>query len=227
MDTDDLAGRRRQMGEALAGWSAVPGSVHAVGDGSWTYLSGLPSPDLNMALVHGSDPSDLSGVIDRIGSVPALLFCTGDGVGLAENLGAGWSNVGATPFMIAEVADTPQHSDPRVRRATPDDRDAILGLWTGAFGIPPEIFGPLLDATLSDPDGDMVVLVLEHDGEAVTTVTTSSCWRRDHALVHVHARAVRASRFRASVACGHDGSRGVGWGRGRAPWREPGREAAL
>ncbi len=137
------------------------------------YLSGLPSPDLNMALVHGSDPSDLSGVIDRIGSVPALLFCTGDGVGLAENLGAGWSNVGATPFMIAEVADTPQHSDPRVRRATPDDRDAILGLWTGAFGIPPEIFGPLLDATLSDPDGDMVVLVLEHDGEAVTTVTTS------------------------------------------------------
>lgn len=105
MDTGDLSQRRRQMGEALAGWSKVAGAVHEVGGGSWLYLSNLPSPDLNMALVHGSDPRDLGDVLDRIEQTgaPALLFCTGDGLALAENVGAGWPHVGAMPFMIADT----------------------------------------------------------------------------------------------------------------------------
>jgi hypothetical protein len=163
------------MGQALIGWSSVPGAVHSVGDGSWVYLSGLPSPDLNMALVHGSDPRDLRDAVDSIDklAVPALLFCTAEGLTLADQVGAGWAHVGAMPFMIADVAATPQRSDGRVRRATVDDRQAVLGLWTDAFGIPPEIFGPLLDATLSESSEQTGAWVLEEDGVAVSTVTTS------------------------------------------------------
>ena len=157
MSNIDLADRRRQMGQALIGWSGVPGAVHAVRDGSWMYRSGLPSPDLNMALVHGSDPGDLTDVVghvDELGA-PTLLFCTGDGLALAEQLGNGWAHVGAMSFMIADVARTPQGRDARVRRATHEDREAVLGLWTDAFGIPAELFGQLLDAQLSGRDADM------------------------------------------------------------------------
>jgi hypothetical protein len=128
-----------------------------------------------MALVHGSDPGDLKDVVDRIDEMdaPTLLFCTGDGLALAEELGDGWAHVGAMPFMTAEVASTPQRLDPRVRRVTIEDREAVLGLWTDAFGIPAELFGQLLDAQLSEADADMAAWLLEDDGVAVSTVTTS------------------------------------------------------
>jgi hypothetical protein len=90
----DVAGRRRQMGQALGGWSSVPGAVHAVGDGSWMYLSGLPSADLNMALVHGSDPGDLKNVVDRIDEMDALRSCSAPATGW--HLPRSWVMAGRT-----------------------------------------------------------------------------------------------------------------------------------
>jgi GNAT superfamily N-acetyltransferase len=145
------------------------------------YLSGLGSPDVNMALVHGSDPRELHDVVSAIEQIaaPALLFLTADGLETAENLGAAWSHVGAMPFMIAEVDSTPQQADGRVRRATAEDRDAVLGLWVDAFGVKSEYFGPLVDATVSDAGGNIAAWLLEDNGEAVSTLTTG---RADDAL---------------------------------------------
>jgi GNAT superfamily N-acetyltransferase len=125
-----------------------------------------------MALIHGHDPDAARDIVARVGSIPALLFCAGDGLALVGKLGDGWSRVGAMPFMTARIADAPACSDPRVRRATPDDRDAVVGLWTEAVGIPGEVCRPLLDAMLAEPDGVMGAWVLEHEGEAVSTLTT-------------------------------------------------------
>lgn len=154
------------MGAALSSWSSVPGSVHAVGDVSWMYLSGLPSPDLNMALVHGSDPRDLQDMVNRVDELdtPTLLFCNADGLALDERLGNDRSHVGAMPFMTAEIASTPQCPDDRVRRATAEGTDAVLELWTNASGIRPELFDQLLDAQLTEPDADMGAWQLETRG---------------------------------------------------------------
>jgi GNAT superfamily N-acetyltransferase len=160
------------MGEALAGWSGVPGAEHTVGDGSWTYLSALPSADVNMALFHGSDPDDLQAVVGRINkaAVPAMVFFAGDGLTLAENLDDGWSHVGSMPFMIAEVARTPQRLDPRVRRATAEDRAAVVGLMADAFGLAPEVIGPIVDVSLVGHEEGMAAWLLEDEGQAVSTV---------------------------------------------------------
>lgn len=138
------------------------------------YLSGLPSPDVNMALVDSSVQRDLDDVLTRVDSagVPALLFLAGDALELTPTPGDGWSHVGASPFMSASMSSTPQRLDPRVRRAAAADRSAVLGLWTDAFGLPAEVIEPTFDAMLAHPDGPMSCWLLEHDGEAVTTVTT-------------------------------------------------------
>jgi len=89
----DIAQRRRQMGEALRDWASTPRMVHSVRDESWMFLSGLPSADVNMALVHGGDPEELVGVIGAIDTIaaPALLMFAGDGLALAGRAGAGWA----------------------------------------------------------------------------------------------------------------------------------------
>jgi GNAT superfamily N-acetyltransferase len=174
MGTDDLAHRRRQMGEALAGWAAVPGAEHAVSDVSWTYLSNLPSADVNMALVHGGDPDDLQAVVDRIdeAAVPAMVFFSGDGLARAQDLDAGWSHAGSMPFMICEVAGTPQKPDPRVRRGTAEDMAAVVGLMADAFGLSPEVIGPIVEVSLAGQDGAMAAWLLEDEGQAVSTVVS-------------------------------------------------------
>ncbi len=55
MDSVGIAERRQQMGRAMAGWATTPGSVYWVRENSWVILSGLPSADVNFALVHGAE----------------------------------------------------------------------------------------------------------------------------------------------------------------------------
>jgi len=163
------------MGEALQGWAGFPGAVHAVNDGSWMFLSGLPSPDVNLALVHGGDPGEFGQVVATIADVgaPALLMLTGNGLPFAEHVPSGWVHVGVMPFMIADVASTLQRPDARVRRAMADDHDALLGLWADAFEMLPENAEPIVQATVRDPESGIGAWLLEQDGVAVSTATTA------------------------------------------------------
>ena len=176
MDEFGVAGRRRQMGEALQGWAEFPGAVHAVTHGSWMFLSGLPSPDVNMALVDGGDIQEFDRVMSTIADrgAPALLMFAGSGLPLAERAAEGWTHVGVMPFMLADVASTPQRLDARVRRARADDRDALMGLWADAFGMLPEITAPIVEATVRDPESRIGAWLLEEDGVSVSTVTTAT-----------------------------------------------------
>lgn len=174
MDDNELAARRQQMGQALAAWSRIPGSVLEVGDGTWLCLSGLPSADANMALVHGSDPREFEHVVATVAAVgaPTLLMSAGEGSALAQGLGQGWSHVGSMPFMMADVASVPTQPDGRVRRATSGDSEVVVGLMCDAFGLPADIARPVVEATLSAGE-QMCAWLLEDGGDAVSTVVTS------------------------------------------------------
>ncbi len=52
------------MGRGCQPWAAHSGSlgIGAVGDGHWLMLTGGPSPDVNMALVHDGDAATLGAV---------------------------------------------------------------------------------------------------------------------------------------------------------------------
>lgn len=175
MEAGALAVRRRQMGEALQPWATAPGAVHSVTGGSWLLLTGLPSPDVNLALVHGEDVDGLDEVlaaVDRVGA-PTSLMLAGAAMTLTGRLAPSWVHVGAVPFMRSEVAATPRRVGPRVRRAGAADRDVLMGLWSDAFGIPPEISAPVVDATLAPASVAMSAWLLEDHGEAVSTVVTA------------------------------------------------------
>jgi GNAT superfamily N-acetyltransferase len=194
MDSVEVARRRRQMGESLADWAAISGSVHALGQGYWAYLSGLPSADTNMGLIHGSDREEfanLLAMIDDVGA-PTLLLSAGAGVQLAEQLGAGWSHVGAAPFMAIELAAGTQQGDERVRQATDADVYLAAELMADAFVLPRAVCKPLVHATVHASIGPMAVWVLEDNGEAVSTAITS--WVDDAVTIWCMATPARFTR---------------------------------
>jgi GNAT superfamily N-acetyltransferase len=90
----------------------------------------------------------------------------------AKDLDAGWSHAGSMPFMICEVAGTPQKPDPRVRRGTAEDMTAVVGLMADAFGLSPEVIGPIVEVSLAGQDGAMAAWLLEDEGQAVSTVVS-------------------------------------------------------
>jgi GNAT superfamily N-acetyltransferase len=129
-----------------------------------------------MALVHGDDVDEFDEVMATIADVgvPALLMFTGSGLPFVERAPPGWAHVGVMPFMIADVASTPQRLDARVRRAVAADGEALLGLWADAFGMRPEHAQPIVEAIVSDPKPGAGAWILEQDGVAVSTVTTAT-----------------------------------------------------
>lgn len=56
MDEAELAQRRTQMGHGIA-CLADADMEAAVGEGRWRVLTGAPSPDMNMALLHRDQPA--------------------------------------------------------------------------------------------------------------------------------------------------------------------------
>lgn len=172
MGPDDVARWRKQMGLGIEGWSTGPDMVYDVRPNSWLLLSGAPSPDVNMALVYDDDPevlADAVGAIERLGC-PALVLLTGHGLKRVGDLPAAWAAVGVMPMMKIELARAPLAEDPRVRRAGPEDVEAVAGLLAESYGLSREIAG-ICTEVLRKPSGSMTIWLLEDHGEAVSTVT--------------------------------------------------------
>src|SRR3954466_3020758 len=94
-----LAHRRAQMALAVEAWSDAPGGLHEVGDGYWVALTGVPSPDVNMALIHGDDATSAAKALDIVTTAgyPSIVMFGGDADSAV--LGEDWQPVGAMPFM--------------------------------------------------------------------------------------------------------------------------------
>jgi GNAT superfamily N-acetyltransferase len=172
--SQEIARWRGLMGTGLGPWADRAGMVHRVEATSWLLLSGVPSPDVNMAVVHDEDPAVLADAlreIDAIGT-PALVMLAGPGTARAGDLTEPWLNVGEMPMMSIDLEAAPRRPDARVRRAGPADRGAVMGLLAEAFQMAPEVV-EVCAGPLERPTGTMAVWVLEEDGETVSTVTTA------------------------------------------------------
>ncbi len=159
------------MGRAVTAMLGIDGAVSEVRPGWWLALSGLPSADMNMALIHDPDEPALAQVMARVDEVgcPTLLMLAGGAAELADRLPAQWSAVGAMPIMTSHLTATA--ADPRVRQAGSDDTGVISRLMSEAFGIDPGEIQVIVSHVLRDP-GRTMLWLLEDEGEPVSTVLT-------------------------------------------------------
>lgn len=172
--TGDVARWRMQMGTGIGPWVDHPGMVHAVDGTRWLSLSGLPSPDVNMAMVYDADPAVLAGAVAEIDALaaPALVLLAGPGAERADDLADPWVHAGSMPMMAIELAEAPRRPDPRVRQAGPDDREAVVALLADAYQMTPDVLSICVDP-LDQMGETMRIWLLEDDGVAVSTVTTA------------------------------------------------------
>jgi GNAT superfamily N-acetyltransferase len=172
--TGDVARWRMQMGTGIGPWLDHPEMVHRVDEGCWLALSGLPSPDVNMALVADGDPAVLAGALEEIDAVgaPALVLLAGDGRSSALDLADTWMSVGEMPMMAIDLESAVRRADARVRRAEAGDEEAVMGLLADAFQMAPDVLSICTDPIAKQGDV-MAIWLLEDDGEAVSTVTTT------------------------------------------------------
>ena len=182
MDDAELTLRRTQMGRGISsiGTSAVTARVE---DGWWIVLTGAPSPDMNMALLHRNDDEALALVLRSMEDVgcPALMMFAGEGRSLASQLPTGWVDVGAMPIMAVDLARTPTIPDSRVRRAGAADISALTALLAESYGMDPSAVTAMTSSAGRD-DG-LSLWILEQDGMGVSMVAT----HRDGASVSVWA----------------------------------------
>ena len=174
VDAGELSLRRSQMGRGCQPWVAHggPGAVGAVADGAWFMLTGAPSPDANMALVHDGDAATLATtkqVIEAAGH-PTLFMLAGRSRG--SELGGGWQHVGAMPLMSSMLDDEHLRADPRVRQADESDFDTVVELLADAYGMTRHVAEVCVLVLRAEPDAMQVWLLL--DGEqAVSSVMTT------------------------------------------------------
>jgi len=161
------------MGRALAEWATSPSISHEVLSGSWQFLSGLPSADVNMAMVHTDDNDALAITLSAITNmnVPTVLFLAAAGKELSNRLPDEWTNVGVFPFMAKQLHASVDEFDYRVSVALLDDTAEVVGLLADSFLLEPNIFSFMID-TLKNPDSAVDIWVLKDNGVAVSTATT-------------------------------------------------------
>jgi GNAT superfamily N-acetyltransferase len=141
--------------------------------GWWLSLSGAPSPDANMVLVHDRDEVALGRALDRVAAMacPALLMLGGGGVALADALPAGWDRVGTMPIMTLDLPVAQTRPDPRVRTAGPEDVDVVTDLMADAYGIDRDVIATMTRRVVGG-GGVLTAWLLEERGTAVSTVMT-------------------------------------------------------
>lgn len=187
MDARELTQRRTEMGRGIASIGDASMDV-AVEEGWWLVLTGAPSPDMNMVLLHRDEPADLAHALERLAHVdcPALLMFAGAGLKLTTWLPTGWMDAGEMPIMAVDLAQTPTARDPRVRRADAADVETLTALLAEAYGIEPDHAKHL--PAVAERETNLVLWLLEDGAAAVSMVATS----RDGDSVSVWAMATPA-----------------------------------
>lgn len=180
MNVVEISAAREQMGRALGDWVSSPDMSYQLLPGSWYFLSGLPSADANLAMVHADDEDVLNETLNAITrmDVPTILFLAADGKKLSEKLPDEWKRVGNFPFMTKQLHDGALGIDPRVSVAKVGDTNDVVKLLSESYLLDPYICSFLTD-TLKNPDSVSDIWVLRDEGVAVSTVTTT---RVDDAL---------------------------------------------
>jgi len=147
---------------------------HEVLRGSWYFLSGLPAPDVNLAMVHQNDRDVLSKTLNEITrmNVQTCLFLAAKGKNLSSELPDAWTHVGVSQFMGIVLSKSEQVFDARVSLVSLDDIDAVVVLLAESFLLDPTNFSFFVEI-LKSPNSLSNIWLLKEDGVAVSTVTTT------------------------------------------------------
>lgn len=126
---------RNQLGRALEDWVSSPEMAFEVSASSWYLLTGFPTADSNVALVHQNDESALSKITEQVErmAVPACVFLADHARALTSKIGEGWSFAGTTPFMSLDLEAAELKEDSRVRLALKDDFETVVALMSETF----------------------------------------------------------------------------------------------
>jgi GNAT superfamily N-acetyltransferase len=174
VDDRELSLRRSQMGRSCQPWVVYggPGAVGNVAAGAWLMLTGAPSPDANMALVHDGDAQTLATTRQAVEAAgyQTLFMLAGPSRGV--ELGSGWQPAGAMPFMSSLLNDEHLRRDRRVRRADESDFDNVVELLGDAYGMTREVAEACVLVLRAEQDGIDVWLLVD-DEHAVSTVMTA------------------------------------------------------
>ena len=174
MDTEELSLRRSQMGHAAGAMlRGGPAPFVEVGEGYWIAQSGVPSVDMNMALVSSGGPEHVDKVLGLVAQseIPTL-FMVADS-GLSTEIEAPWQFVGEMPFMASSLDSEHLRADARVREAGPDDAAIVFDVMGEAFGIDSDLFSQGISAVLAEGNDESKIWLLFDTGVCVSAVLTS------------------------------------------------------
>ncbi len=162
------------MGRGCQPW-VVHGGPHATGEvagGAWWMLTGAPSPDANMALVHDGDARTLATTRQAVEAAgyPTLFMLAGRSKDI--ELDGGWQHVGAMPLMSSALNDEHLRSDRRVRQADESDFETVVELLADAYGMTHEVAEVCALVLRVEQDTMCVWLLVERE-QAVSTVMTT------------------------------------------------------
>ncbi|MDE3082519.1 MAG: GNAT family N-acetyltransferase [Acidobacteriota bacterium] len=173
MENIELAARRHQMGESLAVLSSAgPRPYCENGIGYWIAMSGVASPDANVALVDVNDPQvrdHVLRVVDAV-SLPTTLVLAGEA--LEMDLGDAWRHQGDMPLMAISLSATEVSHDSRVRVATAHDVETVSELLASAYGIGHDESDAVAAFVHRERD-DGTIWLLEDESRSVATVFTA------------------------------------------------------
>ena len=173
METEELSLRRSQMGRAGGAMLRCgPTPVIEAGEGYWLAQSGVPSVDMNVALVSGGGPEAVDKILALVeqSEIPTLFMVAGSV--LATELEPPWLVAGELPFMASSLDAVHLRADARVRQAGPDDADLVFDVMGEAFGIERDFFAQGIAAVLAEGSDESKVWLLFDDGACVSAVLT-------------------------------------------------------
>lgn len=173
MDPVVVANFRNQLGRALEDWVSSPEMAFEVSASSWHLLTGFPTADSNVALIHQNDESALSKIAEQIErmAVPACLFLAENARTLTSKIGEEWSFAGTTPFMSLALEAAELKEDFRVRLALKKDFETVVALMSETFSM--DYHTARQGASpLKDPSTKCDIWIIEDGGQLVSTAIT-------------------------------------------------------
>ena len=161
------------MGAHMAELGSGPSGSTPSGHGWWCWISGQPVPDLNMAGVLGGPSAstalaEATGVIADAG-VPALLVLEEPDAVADEVVAAGYGVVGTMPLMLCPASTIPDPApglDVTPARHADELAQAAV-LMSGAFALPTDAVGAILDPRCVDPAWPVQVWIARRAREPV------------------------------------------------------------
>lgn len=173
MSRIDISHVREQMGFSLGSWAVSSDMDHQVQQGSWRFLSGIPSAAVNMAMVHDDDPVVLDQTLNAVSKmrVPAVLFLASNGKRLAKDLSSAWKKITLFTLMTKELSSDVTEFNQGVSLASSGDAETVAQLLEESFSVEPGTYR-FLFASAEDPTSGVDIWMLTVNGTIVSTVTT-------------------------------------------------------